>query len=175
MKKLFFAACLMVLSLKAFAGSIYFGPTLFLQNTTSPQDNYRAAHPRLAAGYWDVIDCFYLAGELFFVPATLTIYESNTVRSQSVRTTYSYGLSFLPGLLLTEDIVAYLRVSYSATRFYGPDVTKSGGEFGVGLQSDLTKNWSIRGEYIYIAYSNLSYLGSPRTDQYGIGLIYKLQ
>lgn len=175
MKKRILAASLLALSLQAFAGSIYFGPTLFIQNTTSQEDNYRAFHPRLSVGYWDLLDCFYLAGELFVVPTTITIYESNTLRSESARTTYSYGLSFLPGLLLTKDIVAYLRLGYSATRFYGPDATKSGGQFGVGLQSDLTENWSIPGEYIYTAYSNISYLGSPHTDQYGLGLIYKLQ
>ncbi len=117
MKKVVLVATLLALSLPAFAGSLYFGPTLFIQNTTSQEDNYRAFHPRISAGYWDVIDCFYLAGELFVVPTTVTIYESNTVRSESARTTYSYGLSFLPGLLITEDVVAYLRLGYSGTRF----------------------------------------------------------
>jgi opacity protein-like surface antigen len=175
MKKWILAALLLVLSWNASAGSLYFGPTLAIQNTTSQFDNYRGFQPRLSGGYEDVLDCFYLAGEVFWVPGMVTIYESNTLRSESARTTYSYGLSFLPGLLLTEYVIAYLRLGYSATRFWGPNATKSGGQFGVGLQSDLTDNWSLRGEYIYTAYSNISYLGSPRSDQYGIGLIYKLK
>jgi len=174
MKKLLLAATTFLLSLNAWAGSIYLGPTIFEQTNTSYNDNYRGLHPRLSIGYWDAIDCFYLAAEGFIVPLTVTMSESNPTRPESVRTTYSWGASFLPGLLLTETIVAYLRVGYTATRFWGPDATKSGGQFGAGLQSDLTENWSLRGEYLYTAYSNISYL-SPHTDQFGIGLIYKLQ
>jgi opacity protein-like surface antigen len=175
MKKLILACALLAISLEASAGSMYFGPTLFIQTNTSSDDNYRGLHPRLSVGYWDVYDCFYLAGELYVVPATVSISESNDDRAESARTTADYGVSFLPGLLITETVVAYLRVGYNASRFYGPDVTKSGGQFGAGIQSSLSENWSIRVEYLYTAYSNVSTIGSPKSDQYGLGLIYKLQ
>ena len=175
MKKLLMALAMLVCSLNSWAGSIYFAPSLFMQKITSQLDNVRETYVRMAAGYWDVIDCFYLAGEVFLIPGSYTMYEFNNVRSQSARTTYAYGVSFLPGLLLTETVSVFLRGSYIATRFWGPDVMKNGGEFGVGLQSDLTKNWTLRGEYIFTAYSSLSYLGSPKSDLFGIGLIYKLQ
>lgn len=176
MKKWLLAALMFILSdINALAGSLYFGPTLYLQNTTSQQDNFRAIFPQLAAGYWDVIDCFYFAGELFFVPFTVGISETNNQRSESVSTTYQYGISFLPGLLLTENVVAYLRGGYVATRFWGPDTMKSGGQFGVGIQSDISVNWSLRGEYDYTAFKSVAALGSPHTDQFGVSFIYKLQ
>lgn len=175
MKKLLTAFFLLVIGGNVFAGSLYFGPSLYMEKTTSDSDNLRGLFPHLSAGYWDVYDCFYLAGELFVIPYTLSLYESNSERDQSARTTYAWGLSFLPGLLLTEKVVAYLRLGYVATHFWGPNTNKSGGQFGAGLQSDLSKNWSIRAEYVYTAYANVSTWGSPKTDQYGIGLIYKLQ
>ncbi len=175
MKKILWTLALLAASWQVSAGSIYFAPSLFMQRTVSDTDNFHALYMHLAAGYWDVIDCFYLAGELFIVPATVSISESNPQRDESIRTTYAWGVSFLPGLLLTEKVVAFLRMGYVATRFWGPDTTKSGGQIGVGLQSELSKNWDLRGEYIYTAYTNTSNIGSPKTDQYGIGLIYKLQ
>ncbi len=175
MKKLLATLLLALFSLNGFAGSLYFGSSLYLQATTSQEDNFRATFLQFAAGYWDAFDCFYLAGEVFIVPFTLGISETNTFRPESASTTYQYGLSLLPGLLLTESVVAYLRAGYVATRFWGLDATKSGGQFGVGLQSDITHNWSLRGEYTFTAYSGVSAIGSPRTDQFGIGFIYKLQ
>lgn len=175
MKKIAFIGSLLVLSLQAAAGSLYFAPSLFMEETTSHYDNFRGLYPKFAVGYWDLISYFYLAGELYLTPTTLSLSESNNNRAQSARTTTGYGASIIPGLLLSETIIGYLRLGYEATNFYGPDTTKSGAQFGAGLQSSLSENWSIRVEYLYTAYSNVASIGSPSSDQYGLGLIYKLQ
>ncbi len=175
MKKIILACFLLALSLPGLAGSLYGGANFYMQNTTSKYDNFRGFNIQFSAGYWESFDCFYLAGELFILPWNIYLSETNKIRAESARTTYTYGASFLPGLLLTEKVVTYLRVGYIATRFWGPDVIKSGGQFGLGIESFLSNNWSLRAEYIYTAYSHLAYLGSPHTDQIGLGLIFKLQ
>jgi len=166
---------LLLLSISARAGNIYFGPTVFIENTTSDNDNFRAIHPRISVGYEEIIHYIFLAGELYFVPGAISFSESNTYRPQSVQTQQQYGLSFLPGLYISEYIVGYARLGMVETRFWGPNVTKAGAEIGVGLQSQLSDNWSLRTEYIYYAYPSISTIGRPHTDQYGLGLIYRLQ
>jgi opacity protein-like surface antigen len=165
------AACI---STTAFGwGSPYLAPSLYLQDLTTPDTNFRGLHPRVAAGYAGVLDFYYLGAEVFFTPFTHTMSNTHNEDADSLRISQDYGLSFIPGILISEGVVSYLRLGVIRSKFRAPSTTKTGAQFGVGLQTSLTSAWSLRGEYIYVAYSDASDIDSPKSDEFGIGLIYR--
>lgn len=157
----------------AFAGTIYLGPTLLLQTITSVNSNYRGLRPSLAMGYSGQIDFYYLAAEVFASTAALSLTSSHSDEGNSLRIAQDFGASFIPGLLLSEGVISYLRLGIVSSKFRAPSTTKTGGQVGIGLQANLSTAWSLRGEYIYTAYSNVEDMGSPQVDTFGLGLIYK--
>lgn len=165
----------MSISATGHAGNIFFSPTLFVQDNTSPSSNYRGLQPRLSAGYAQMVDDFYMAGEVFVVPATATIVDNRSeTTGASSRTTRSYGISVLPGGLITEHILGYARVGVLSTQFPGPNTSRAGAQFGLGLQTCLTPYWDLRAEYDYTVYKTAPTIGAVKSDQVGIGLVYKV-
>ena len=49
-----------------------------------------------------------------------------------------------------------------------------GAQFGLGLQTSVTQNMDVRGEYAYTDYANVGSVRSPRADEYTLGLVYKI-
>lgn len=158
---------------QALANSPYFGLNLHIEDLTTSDNNFRGLRPRLALGYSTIEDSYYWGAELFASPTVYTLTNSHNAGANSLRTSQEYGFSVLPGLLLSEGLVGYLRLGVVTTRFRAPSTTKLGGQLGVGLQSSFSSAWSLRGEYIYSAYSNVDSIGSPESDQFAIGLIYQ--
>ncbi len=158
-----------------YAGNLYLGPALFLQDNTTTYSNYRGLHPRLSVGYAEMFEDFYLAIEGFGVPVTGTITDNhNNGLSASARSTRSFGGSILPGALITENVLAYARIGVVNTLFPSPNTSRAGGQVGLGLQSSLTTHWDMRVEYIFTAYKTVPTLGSVKSDQVGVGLVYKV-
>jgi len=79
--------------------------------------------------------------------------------------------------MLSDHTMAYARLGVVRTRFSDTSSTQTGGQFGVGMQTTVTQNVDLRGEYVYTAYSSfnnsISSISSPRSDAFNLGLIYK--
>jgi opacity protein-like surface antigen len=157
-----------------YAGNIYFGPSVFVQDNTTPTSNYRGLHPRMSVGYAEMMGDFYLAGEVFGVPATATMADNHSNGAVSARSTRSVGASIMPGGMITENVMGYARVGVVNTLYPSPNTSRAGGQIGFGLQTCLTSYWDMRVEYLYSAYKTVPTLGAVKSDQFGLGLVYKV-
>ncbi|MEO8402144.1 MAG: outer membrane beta-barrel protein [Gammaproteobacteria bacterium] len=154
------------------AGAPYLGAGLGLVNTTSGYSNFRGIPLTVFGGYGAIVNQnIYLAGELFANLGTSVLNSNTTFGVPSLRTTYGYGLSFIPGLMLSEHSMVFGRVGVVKTRFGSTNNTRTGGQIGMGLQTSLTQNWDIRGEYDYTKYRNFS----AKSDAFNLGLVYKFE
>lgn len=116
--------------------------------------------------------------------------SSVTKYSSDMQVKSNYGLSLLPGIKLNNATLFYVRLGYNwtnidvneyvfvnkifvANSIY--DVTSSGFNYGLGIETAVVPNVSLRGEYTHTDYSNFStYVGSkvsPADNQFMLGLI----
>ncbi len=99
----------------------------------------------------------------------------------------SWGVSLLPGIKLNDQSLLYGRIGY--VRTYLKSVEKgvisgsatdtdweNGADLGIGLETLLMGNFSLRAEYNHIFYNAfttpLSTRISPANNQFVLGLIY---
>lgn len=175
MKRIFLLspALAAILSTTVFAGSFYIGPALFVQNISATMSSYRDIHTRISIGYGQMVDDYYLGGEFFFVPGTTVLSNSVSPGDTSAKVSNSYGISFIPGLILNDKLMGYLRLGALTTNFTGAGTYKAGLQAGVGFETGLAKNWNLRGEYIYSSYKRITGLGSSNSNELGMGVIYQ--
>lgn len=123
------------------------------------------------AGYGGLIDpSMYLGAELIGSVATAVL------DSGDLKTTYSYGASVIPGLMLTSQTMGFLRFGILRARFSTASSTELAGEFGLGMQVPITQCVDLRAEYDFIAYRSISrsgISGTPRSDQFNLGWLFK--
>lgn len=148
-------------------------------NTTTSGSHfgsYRGVPFNVFAGYGgNVNESFYLAGEVGGTVGNATLNDNGTLK-----TSYSYGASVIPGVMLSDHTLAFGRVGVVGTHFSSLDTTRAGAQFGLGMQTSLTQNLDLRGEYDYTAYKNVNALrfndsSNPRTDAFNLGLVYKFE
>ena len=87
---------------------------------------------------------------------------------------YGLALSFIPGLMVTPKTMAYARVGEETYRYSGTSATYMATQLGLGLQTELTKDWSIRGEYVNTASNVFHNVESGHNNRVNVGLIYKI-
>lgn len=155
----------------------YVGASLGV-NLNSPTDSssftssFRGAPIGVLAGYGGSInDYYYLAGELDATLLTSTMSGNGLLKS-----TYGYGVSVLPGVMLSEHTVAFARVGLVRTQFSNIEKYATGGQVGLGLQTNVTQNLDVRAAYDFTAYNAMNtYAGSiaPRSDVTTLSLVYK--
>lgn len=141
----------------------------------------------LFVGYGRYFGWFYIAGEIF---ANYTGAQTSTSfgpynNSISLRT--SWGGSLLPGIKLNDQALLYARIGFVRTFLQstekgvlGGNSTdtnwENGGEVGIGLETLLIGNLSLRAEYnhiFYTAYTTpFSTRLSPSNNQFLLGLNY---
>ncbi len=139
------------------------GVTINTSNANSGS-NYRGLPLNVMAGYGVMADQnLYLAGELSGTLGTAVINNPSNLKS-----TWGYGLSFIPGLLLSQHTMGFVRLGAVRTEFTGLNDEKTGMVVGLGLQTSVLRAWDLRAEYDYTRYSH-----SIRTDQVGLAMIYK--
>lgn len=142
-------------------------------NTTSNPANYRGFEGNLNAGYGAMLTpAFYLAGEIY-VGDSANIKNEKDWHGNGVKTTWNYGLDIIPGYMLTDTVLGYLRAGVVRARFQDQSDNKTGGRVGLGLQTSLNTNWDLRGEYVWNRFGSPSGLGNVTSNQANIGLIYK--
>lgn len=156
----------------ALAGSFYMGPLVQYSSMSKNGASYQAVRPNLSVGYGEQLNnSFYLAGEVFAGPRSFAVKNSPS-STVSLRTTYNYGASILPGYLIDNVVMVYARLSVMKTRFDNLGVIKRAYSYGGGLEGCLTPNWSLRGEYNYATYDSIGGVGRIKDGQYAIGLKY---
>lgn len=176
-KKLLIASAVLAVSSNiAFAntnGAPYVGVSTGVVTNTASSLNFRGMPGTIFAGYGATMgQGIYLAGEVFGTIGTAVISDNG------LKSTYNYGISFIPGVMLSDHTMGYMRIGLVRNRFTPkgaiPSTTVSGGQLGLGIQTSLTQNWDLRGEYTFTANRHISNLsGDPRTDAATVGLIYK--
>lgn len=113
---------------------------------------------------------YYLGGELVIVPVSAEI--TNT--ESEYTTTYGFGLSFVPGVSLNENSILLGRLGVIRTHFDTENSNVMGGQVGIGLQTSVSQNLDIRGEYIFTVYRSFSDLTAPKSDQVNIGIVFRV-
>jgi outer membrane immunogenic protein len=156
----------------------------------------------LMLGYGQMMnDWFYLGGEVFGnysgVDQNMSATVVDAVAGTSTLNTKfevngSYGLGLLPGIKMTDSTLTYIRLGWnwanikatsSATVPAGivapatgsKSNTSNGFVFGVGMETLIVDNWSLRGEFDHSWYSNFN-AGpasiNPSDNQFMLGVLY---
>ena len=134
---------------------------------------YRGVPATIFAGYGQTINQnVYLGGEVFGTLATMTL-SNSSMGNAGLRNTYGYGASFLPGYMLADRTLTFVRLGVIRSRFSSIKSTATGAQFGFGMQTNLMQNWDLRGEYDYATFSSVGGV-SPKTDSFNLGLVYKI-
>jgi opacity protein-like surface antigen len=149
----------------------------FITNYNRTASVYKAFEGTVFAGYAMLNSSFYLAAEIFGQHgAQLQNYRNdlnNNLNPIGLKTTWGAGLSVLPGFVFADPIMGYLRLGALVTHFQDAGQTTTGGQVGVGLEGSVSESWDLRAEYTYAVYQSLTGLGSPRSDQFRVGVLYR--
>ena len=168
-----------------FGSGPYMGVSLGTRtNYTSNPATYKGLEATFFGGMSGLWNNFYLAEELFVGNSAKLLdytFDPGPNENQiSAKSSWSAGLAIMPGLLITDNVLAYLRVGVLKTNFTDVATNASsgisnGGQLGLGFQIAIAMNWDLRADYIYSFYEQPreTGLGSPKTDQFNLGLIYK--
>ncbi len=168
------------------------GVNVFQQN---PDLNAVGLTYALLGGFGKVFDNpLYLGAEFFYnysranTSQNIGLLEGYVgvynIKSEILQT---YGASFLPGIKLGESVLFFLKGGYTRleTKTYetsgalglnnGQSNGTNGIHFGLGLEADIYKNWSIRGEYTHVNFEQFTTrLGTaitPSNNQFLVGVI----
>ncbi|MDR3492665.1 MAG: hypothetical protein P4M12_11610 [Gammaproteobacteria bacterium] len=151
------------------SGVAYVGAGLGVNMVSS----YKGLIGNLFAGYGKLLDDnqkFYLGGEVLADAGSIPL----SGKSYGNRATYGLGASIIPGYMLTKDTMAYGRVGVKALHYTGTNSTHTGGQLGLGVQTNVAQNWDVRGEYSYTGYGIFKNFTQHGSNQVNLGLVYKL-
>ena len=146
----------------------YVGAGLGIQNVRG----YNGLIGNVFGGYGATVgqdQTYYLGGEVFANLASVPLSGK-----QSNRITYGLGASVIPGVMLNNNTMAYARVGVEASRYGKSNTTNTGGQLGLGLQTRLTQNWDVRGEYVYTGMGVINHFTTVQNNRFNVGFVYKL-
>jgi opacity protein-like surface antigen len=141
-------------------------------NYLSNAATFNAVEGSIFGGYGMMWDQVYGALEIFAHDEAELSNHRNDVGSAS--STWGYGISVLPGYMINDSVLGYLRLGVVSTRFSTGNNSVTGGQAGFGLQTALSSSWDLRGEYVYSFYNSIR-SGNPKAQQFNLGLVYKFQ
>lgn len=154
-------------------------------------------------------DIFYLGGEVFGywggANEHVTVSSPLGYLKLNLEEQGSYGLAVLPGIKINQTTLAYLKGGYLWTNTHAnatlhvnptpagaPGVTFSGSrnnnisgwEVGIGMETLLVDNWSLRADYTYVDYTNSNHHDdddntfvnrlNPRDNVFTVGVVYHI-
>lgn len=163
--------------------------------TENPVTNPAGWVGGLFAGYGQSFqNLYYLGGELFVNDSNASAGSTATSVVGTYKSKFevntSYGLALLPGLKVNDSSLFYLRVGYNWANLKGKEIatiagvstaasksnTQGGFNYGLGIETAIYENLSLRGEFTHTDYSSFtSALGtkwSPSDNQFMLGLAY---
>lgn len=163
-----------------YQASPYIGASIgdITNNTTLPAA-YRGIQGTLSGGYGILFNHVYLAGEVFGGSnANIKDMSVGNLTVTSVRSSWFYGGDIIPGFMINDSVLAYLRGGVIRTYFNNVRQQSTGWQAGGGLQTSIYKNLDIRGEYVFSEYQRIGRpgftpVGKPLSDQFNLGLVYK--
>lgn len=138
-------------------------------------------------------DWFYLGGEVFGnwsgASETNTVVAGADSASLKNESNANYGLGLLPGIKMTDSTLTYVRLGWNwanlktvasnVTTSASKSNTSNGFVFGVGMETLIVDNWSLRGEFDHTWYNSYNVGTAPITgtinpsdNQYMLGLLY---
>jgi len=158
----------------------------------------------LFAGYGMYFnDIWYLGAEVFgaWSGASTTHTSAATIGAFSASDNAKYdsdgnvGVDVIPGVKLNPATLAYVRLGYNWADLEGSDTVvlngttvgsdnnsswQGGFHWGVGIESAVYENWSVRAEYTITSFSNLnnstssysSTFEDPSDNQFMVGILY---
>lgn len=139
---------------------------------------FRGAPLSVLAGYGGAVnDWYYAAAEV-----NASLLTGSLSGTGMLKSSYGYGISVLPGYMLNDHTVAFLRAGLVRTHFSNLDKYSTGGQLGLGLQTSVTQHLDVRGEYDFTAYSAVNTAAktggwinsiAPRSDTTTLSLVYK--
>ena len=162
------------------------GPRIMMTGTPS---QYIGAEGNLSAGYghlWN--QWFYLAGEIFGGNSVrlknIGIEQNPGGRApiSSVRTSWNYGFDAIPGIMMNERTLAYLRGGVVNTEFQiatdleSQNTHATGWRAGGGIQTNVYKNLDVRLEYVYNQFYRQTKpvnWGRPFMNLVNLGITYR--
>lgn len=118
---------------------------------------------------------FYAAAELFGA-GNENIHDSRlTVPGRpGVRTSWSFGADLIPGIIINDDFLLYLRGGFIDSRFTDLGTEKVGWRAGLGVQTPIIcEQLNLRLEYIVSGYTSSVAIGKPFGNQANLGLLYQ--
>ena len=175
------------------------------QSINSPESSSLTANPVINLSSWVgglflgygqyLTDIFYLGGEIFGTvndaSQRMNITDSLGTYSSKIEANSSYGLALLPGVRLNDTSLGYIRLGYNWANLKGKEsVTPAGGStastsksntsggfnFGLGIETLIVSNWSVRTEFSHTWYDNFtSSFGTkfkPSDNLFMLGVLY---
>lgn len=157
-----------------FAAGPYLGFSAGVRNNyTGDPVVYKGLEGTLSGGYGAMLSPFwYLAGEIF-VGDSINLKDYKDATGNGVKSTWSYGLDIIPGYMITDYVLGYVRAGVVRTRFSDVGDNSTGWQVGLGAQTNVYQNWDVRGEYVYSSYNSINLIGKPQADQFNLGVVYK--
>ncbi len=171
------------------------GISIFQQN---PELNAVGTAYTVVAGYGRYFDWPLYIGAEFFYNYSLANTSENVGLFNGINGVYyvkseiqgTYGASFMPGIKLSEGTLFYLKGGYTRLELKTYESSAAlhinnaqsngvnGLHWGLGLEANLYKNWSLRGEYTHLNGENFqTRAGStmtPSDNQFMLGLLFHL-
>ncbi len=139
-------------------------------------------------------DWFYLGGEIF---GNLSNADQNFSAADGLGTytnkfevNGSYGLGLLPGIKMTDSTLTFVRLGWNWANLKTIETTTAGAVsgsqsntsngfvFGIGMETLIVDNWSLRGEFDHTWYGSyntgapFSSSVNPSDNQAMLGLLY---
>lgn len=160
------------LSINAHATNTYVGLMAGIQDITTSSARFRGFRPGAFIGYGQMMsNDFYLAGELTgSFGAVIT--DSSSTDSNSVRTTLMSTIAILPGMMINNAALLYMRLGGAYARFSSAGMNLYGVVGGAGLEAAMTPDWSLRFEYDFTSFRSSGSLNSPKSDEMMLSLKY---
>jgi opacity protein-like surface antigen len=160
----------------SYAGIFYMGPSLQYESIKGDGASYQTLSPRLTVGYAEKLEYpYYLAGEIFAVAGNINGHPDGS----GLENTPSFGISILPGFMVSDNTFLYGRLGTVATSFSAANSYTWGGQIGAGVETAITDTWDIRTEYIFTQYGEIndgnSSLGSPHSNLVAVGFIHRFK
>ena len=164
--------------------------------TANPVINNTGWVGGLFLGYGQYLtDMFYLGGEIFGnISGASQRWSLNKVGgmfNSKLTTNGSYGLALLPGIRLNDTSLGYIRLDWNWANLKDNNSwvnaagtvrggssrskTLNGFDFGLGIETLLMANWSVRTEFNHTWYNSFSTAStkySASDNQFMLGLLY---
>lgn len=175
-KKILPTAIIWLTITSAQAAVFYVAPVAVWDSFYLNPIRYEGLSPKLSIGVSPTVYSQYaISFEGWVDPIKPFTHTNNTFGIVSLKPSYSYGLSLLPGYNLDDVLRVYLRLGVLGTKFDDIGDTGVAWQAGAGLQVSwsCTSPWSIRGEWNYAKYRSISGVGVIADGQYSLGFVYR--